>query len=312
VRVSVHGRVWAACAAMLIVAPSIVRADRLLLAHPDPALTAAVEVAMEPWGVRVESVPALAPGDPHERGRAAARASDAPVVVWIEGASLFVFEARTDRLHTRPLDREPPFDPATAASIALALKTLLRHGPLDPRASPAPAPAPRAPEWALAFAAGARFWASVPAWGAPRLALDAAFWPVALGHNLGIGVRLDSGTGVAFARGRWFDAVLALVVEVRSATTPLDVGLILALGAQVTALDVTLDGDRSSQVWRFNPHGRAEVSVGVQPATGLRFALRAGVEGPLLRQRYLLRGEPVLEIGPAALSIQIATEIALH
>ncbi|HMI92489.1 MAG TPA: hypothetical protein VK509_14040, partial [Polyangiales bacterium] len=115
-------------------------APRVALVEPGSELEAAARAALEPWGVELAIVSGPSPGatapDSNEAARALASAHGASAVVWVSehegGHALWVYDLATHHLIERALATGPPFDGATAAAVALSLKTLLRHSAAAP------------------------------------------------------------------------------------------------------------------------------------------------------------------------------------
>lgn len=65
-----------------------------------------------------------------DRARDIARDERADVLVWVSasdaGHALWIYDVASDHASARELEISPPFEPATAAAVALAVKTLLR------------------------------------------------------------------------------------------------------------------------------------------------------------------------------------------
>lgn len=313
------------CTALLVLAPLGARAQdgAVLLVDPDPELRAAVHAVLAPWGTEVRG----AEGDPGatmpgsaERGRALAARESAAAVVWIsesdDGFALWVYDAPRDRVLTRRLERGPPFDEATAAAVALTIKTFLRHAAVAPPSERASG-AEGARELRLAVALGLRALASEQEEVAPRAGLVLAFHPDALDGVLGIGLIAQTGTGIevsgdSFA-GRWHDVSVALLVRARARLgSMVDLGARLELGASIGWLDgVVLGPNRAATDVRVDPSLAALGEAGLWVAPGLRLALGAGVALVPTSRDYLVRGEPVLRLGPAALRAEILIEIPL-
>jgi hypothetical protein len=135
-----------ACSVVLASIPCarrVVAAEtRVAFVDPTANVLDAVTVALSPWGLRVVSV--SAPTPPTELGpattmaREVARDHDASAVVWVApargggGASLWLFDSQTAQTMIRPLSQSPPFDDASAAALALTVKTLLRSTTVAP------------------------------------------------------------------------------------------------------------------------------------------------------------------------------------
>lgn len=130
-----------------------------------------------------------------------ARTRDARAVAWLstrpEGVILRVYNAQRDRTVSRTLLARPPFDNASAAAIALSLKSLLRHSERMRRSdTPVASPPEETDErqyfparLGLSLGAGAR----TPAAGRIQPSLDlAVIW--ALDHKpLAFGARVSRG-----------------------------------------------------------------------------------------------------------------------
>ena len=67
-----------------------------------------------------------------------------------------------------------------------------------------------------------------------------------------------------------------------------------------------VEGDIPASVWKLNPAGRLEVAADVQIGRRFRLAAHVGASGLLRRQRYLVRGEPVLELPVLGVSTGIS------
>jgi hypothetical protein len=108
----------------------------VLVAMPEPVLQATTS-ALGPWSISVATAAGPPPAD-DLAASALARAHDATAVAWIDGEELVIYDA----LHARSERKAAPAEPAAtdevaAATIALSIKTSLRH--------PVVAAAPEAP-----------------------------------------------------------------------------------------------------------------------------------------------------------------------
>lgn len=216
--------------------------QRVVVVDRDGSLHEALRDALGPWRLEVvpaevESPGATMPGAA-DRGVHLADAHDALAAVWISesdsGFAAWVYDARQDRVVARSLSAGPPFDEATAAEVALTVKTLLRHGPVGLPAmsdtegteAVAPAEAPgrvvavpteRRPttrastsseqevsaqppsssrQWSLTAAIGARLWATTVERIEGRFAIGATLWPSSLDRRLGVALTVSSGPGL--------------------------------------------------------------------------------------------------------------------
>lgn len=114
---------------------------RVALVDPAPNVLDAVSVALSAWGLRVISISSThLPADlaaATAMARDLAREHDAGAVAWLaspQGAStsLWLYDAQTEQMMVRPLSQAPPFDDASAAALALTVKTLLRSTTVAP------------------------------------------------------------------------------------------------------------------------------------------------------------------------------------
>jgi hypothetical protein len=187
--------------------------------------------------------------DSGEAARRIAEAHSTGAVVWVSvadgGSALWIYDAAEDRIAARALAAEPPYDDATAAAVALSIKTLLRHSRVAPEperwaaaaegfgddlppppsaraapvdapdttadepAAPPPAPAPRADPAGRLFlrvALDGRFRRTVPSAPEPRFSLGVLIRPFD-GELLGVALDVASGPGVA-TDGRRFEGRL--------------------------------------------------------------------------------------------------------
>lgn len=189
--------------------------DRVLLADPDPELLRAVESSLSPWHLAVV-VDASVPRD-EPSAHARADATGARFVVWRDGDQLVVFDRARDASERRPASAGR-FDPVTAATAALTVKTMMRLPPLEDSTTVVAPPVvgPRAPEPSggleLRIEAGAA--ARVGSGGLGGRGVLAVMVRPSSHHGWRFGVRGDLGTKTTVDRsgfkGTWTDlAVLA-------------------------------------------------------------------------------------------------------
>lgn len=196
--------------------PAWAETQRVVLAGVPDVLVNATDTALSPWALQVILTPAPLPPDQSRalpEARSLARKTGAGAVIWLapgeSGHVLLVYDTFTDRHFSRPLPASPPFDEPTAASVALTIKTLLRHSAVAPpaeRLAPPPLPPPAAPvaparpRYGVEARASLRL--SLPGAGDAsagaevRVGLGLAWWPAFLPGPHGIGLRLDVGPGV--------------------------------------------------------------------------------------------------------------------
>lgn len=329
---------------LIVLWPRYVSAQsgRVVLIGIDETLAAAVGVALEPWGselVRRSGVaPASMPGA-SEVGRAIASEETALAVVWIslteDGAALWVYDADADRTLARGLLSPPPYDDATAAAIALTLKTLLRHSTVAPLAEravvpepappphpppPPPPPPPRPPPpephgrlVRLELAVGALGLATdVVDAVEPRIALALGFFPAELDGVLGVALRVRTGPGIGFeadaTRGRFTDTWIAAEIRLRGHVDRVSLGGGLAGGTVLSTLDASLAPDVAASRVAAAALGVLDLEAGVRVDASLAFHLRGGVGlvGPA--DRFVVREQPVLVVSPISAFGELALE----
>lgn len=140
-------RIWGCAIAIAVIARGCGIAAqaqaqaRVVLISPGPELEDAARAALEPWQVEVVVLDTESPGATAPRANEVARTialqHAATAVVWVsahdQGYALWVYDLASQRVIERPLNTEPPFDQATAAAVALSVKTLLRHSSTAPQ-----------------------------------------------------------------------------------------------------------------------------------------------------------------------------------
>lgn len=243
-----------------------------------------------------------------ERARELAFANAAAAVVWIsareEGYALWVYERQSHRVVAQALPSPPPFDAPTAASVALTLKTLLRHSdvaPSDERfGAPSLEPTGASDEDLpsridLEVHAGAGFARTDPSAVEARMGLAVYVWRRALGVRIG----LASGPGMTVAdasfSGRLVDGALSVLGVLRKR-----LGSFQIVGAGGAALRlVYLDGvlvvsGASRDVVRLVPSLEAQFGLEWFPTSMVRVGLRGTATWTLRTQRYFVAGNEVL------------------
>jgi len=310
----------------LLTITSLARADgvRVVLASTDAELVRALESALGPWQVTIETSdaePGAAMPGSAARGRALAEVRGAAAAIWIssseDGFALWVYDRASERVVSRHLPVGPPFDEATAAAVALSIKTLLRHSDAAPPEERLVVPEVHAPAVVrLELAGGTLALATTPADVEPRARLGVAVWPREVPW-LGISLAAGTGTGIAIARDDlaarllWVDAHAGL----RARWAPdraLDLGLSLELGITVAILDAQLlPSGRSLTAVDVDPSARLLAELGIRPVDRLRIALRAGAWGTPRTRTYRVHGQRALDTSPVALVCELVVEIPL-
>ncbi|HEX3771335.1 MAG TPA: hypothetical protein VHV30_10740 [Polyangiaceae bacterium] len=327
-------RVAAVCAAIAAVATATpaAAAHRVAAVDPDEQLVRALEVALSPWDAAVVAVrvdeAAERPGATMpiavDRARAIARDARADVLVWVSasdgGNALWIYDVDSDHASARALDMAPPFEPAIAAQVALAVKTLLRGTVVAPPPERFGA-AMSEPTWILGGSAGGAARLSSSRLPEARLGIHASLWPAAAGHRWGIALDVEDGTGAhtltgAFS-GSLSDAAARLALGLRvpfGGTAP---WAVLEPSAGVAAHLLTLDGvviaDAASVTVR-------RVDVAFEPRLAFDFAFLGGrlLAGPCLAasilgrwQRFFVHDTAVVEAGPVTLEGALELALAL-
>jgi hypothetical protein len=300
-------------------------ATRVVLLGDDGSLGPALEATLAPWHVSLVVLDAATPGDSmpssSSRGRALAETNDAAAIVWISrdesgATALWIYDRAADRVLARPLPASAPFDEATAAAVALSVKTLLRHSGAAPVTERVLDP-PIASEVRLEIGAGISAFATSSDDPEARVVLAGSFWPRVLGSALGIGVSARSGSGTSVSSdrvtGRLWTAALLLRVEGRYPVDRwLDLGLGLELGASLAFFDGVLHpGSVSAQSTDVDPSGYAWGQIGIRPISALRIFARVGAFGVARTRSYVVRGQSVLDTQPIALAIELGLELPL-
>jgi hypothetical protein len=314
-----RARRWAAATlgalvAMATARPSLAESRRVAAVDPDEQLTRALVVALSPWGAAVLPIHIEAPGATMpiavDRARAIARGTGADVLVWVSesdgGHALWIYDVASDHASARAIDAAPPFEPATAAEVALAVKTLLRGTVVAPPPERFGASV-REPTWIVGASVGVATRFESPALTEGRLGVGASFWPAAFGHRWGASIDVEDGAGAqaesAAFSGTLSDGALRLGVGLR---VPLAGWATMELSVGGALHFLTLDGVVAAEGTHVSVR---RVDAGVEPRVGLDFVLLGGrlVLTPWIGmtalgrwQRFLVDDGPVVELGPIA------------
>lgn len=295
---------------------------RVAVLGVDRELARALDLALAPWGV--ETVPSAtdlssSPTDALQLASALARRMDAEAVVWVStserGSLLWVFDAHAGEVTTRILVEVPPFDGATAAAVALSVKTILRASVIAPPAERFGAPPPPAPEVepSAAFEAGLAVTLLARDRLEPRLELAPVLWPA---DRLGLALEVSLGPGLdvdaAGYRGR-YDAVVAggeARLEVLRGSR-LSASVSLGGAAHFTTLRGAYEDAPAERVRRLNGSLDVETLLSFRVASALYVGASGGVSLFPARRRYLVRGSPVFSPGTWAGSVGGYAGVAL-
>lgn len=287
---------------------------RVAVLGVDRELERALDLALAPWGV--ETVPSAmdlssSPTDALRLASALARRIAAEAVVWVSsserGSLLWVFDAHAGEVTTRMLAEVPPFDGATAAAVALSVKTILRASVIAPPAERfgAPPPPPAEVEPSAALEAGLNLTLLARDRVEPRLELAPVLWP---SDRLGLALELSLGPGLgvdaAGYRGRYHAVVAGgeARVEVLRGSR---VSAVVSLGgaAHFTMLRGAYEDEPAQRVRRLSGSLDVETSLSFRVASALYLGASGGVALFPARRRYLVRGSPVFSPGTWAGSV---------
>ncbi len=297
---------------------------RVAAVDPDAQLTRALDVALSAWGASIVEVRSQAPGATMpiavDRARIMAREAGADVVVWVssaeDGYALWIYDAASDHASARELDSPPPFDAATAAGVALAVKTLLRATVVAPPGERFGAPETDGAWTVGAFVGGsARLGTSLPIEG--RLGLHAAVWPAPFSRRVGLSLDLETGSGSPVMAptfsGRIADAAARLAVATR---VPVGARLEGELSVGAAAHRVNLDGvvlDRPLHVSATRIDATIEPRLGVELVLlhgRLRLEPWFGLTLWTQWQRFFVHGSQVVDLAPVGLEGALRAALA--
>ena len=289
-------------------------AERLALVSPDPELEHATVTALAPWGVDVLVVNdrVLGPGMPRALDLAAAlaRSRAAGAVVWIASApgeptTLWLYDAASARAMALRLPGGPPFDPPTAAGVALTVKTLLRYSQVAPIAERYALPPPPPHRLGLEASTGVELRPSPAARWEPRFGVTAIYRPFR-GRDLALALGVGAGPGFALERpdvvGRYRDTAVSLALRVRLALGHrLWLRPAAGLSLHVDSLSVTVPAGQASagtsaSADQLNPAASASLALDLDVLSHVRVAVVLAGDVRLRRQRFLVGSQEVYDI----------------
>ena len=302
--------------------------SRALVIDPDPALLAALNDALAPWSVALETGGGPCPlgvSGAVRASRELAEAHEARVVVCVlveDGrARLWAYDSALDRVLERALPSLPPFDEPTAAAIALTVKTLLRQSTLAPESErvgivEAPRPlSPRQREWAVEISAGVLALHTDPADAEPRFGLALGWWPRALSGLLGVtvGARIGPGIGLSESgvEARWTGTWVTVGLRGRAYVDIVALGGGLDLGARISTFGSTErgSGDSTSAIGgALCVMAWGEAGVRLDPAVLIGLRLGAAIAAPTTT--YEARGSATLSESALAVASELVLELA--
>jgi hypothetical protein len=298
----------------------------VVIVSPPAHLEDATRRALEAWKIPLRSVNSPVPSaempGASDSAKSLCEAWGARALVWItvndDGPALWVYDRDDDRVAVRRLSIAPPFDEASAASVALTIKTLLMHSATAPQESrfgatkPPDAMGGNAPA-PLRVAGDAHWFAEGSLHARHSVADDQSLelrmtmalsrswaqWQIGTAATVGPGRSVEGET----FRGHFTDLALSLWVR-----RPLQFGrwrLSPELSGALHATKISgslLANNRGVVDRRFNP------SLGVGFIVSRRFkrvALGIGVRSNLFlrSQRYLVADRAVLDLPTADVEV---------
>jgi hypothetical protein len=321
-------------------APSVARAAhrKVALVNANDALERQVRIALSPWDLDVERVDwtGLSAGMPSAAREAhrVAESRKVDAVVWISDApraadspasehALWIYDAAEDQIVSRPLPQGVPQDAASAASVALTVKTLMRSSTVAPEAERIGAAADRAIGPLGVFRAeadgGIRALALKNAETLElRFGVNLLWWPRFLDQYAALGVGVNAGPGAAISTdaftGRFLDIAFAPHLRFH---VPLGSRVAIEPAVGMSLHLTTLDGaaqERSTPVreTRWDPSGDASLLFSVSLGRGVDVGLRGSGSYLGRYQRYLVRQTPVLELSPFQLGAALVLAARLN
>ena len=293
---------------------------RVALLHGDPELQRALALALAAWDVETLPLDARVSeeSDAEARVQAAelARSFQLEGMVWValtaSGCQLAIFDAHTGELTLRNVPERPPFASATAASLALSVKTALRASvelatELPPPSAAVSSPQAQKVERPLQAPAALSERVSIRAsldaeWLArkqlqARWGLATALW-LGPGRRLGAELRLSGGAGVDSESpqlsGGYRDWALGLGAEWRwLAAGALSSTFGLGAGLRTAFLDGTLADGSPIAITRYNTSLDANFRLQVRVAGGLFVGFDLAGCFFVSYQRFLVDGQTV-------------------
>ena len=294
---------------------------RVVLINSNPILRHQIEIALAAWNLEVMPVesPPLIPQMPRAalRAREIAAEHGASGVVWIgelaHEYSLWFYDAATDQVVTRPLGGGEPGDAATAAGLALSVKTLLRASTVAPPEERIGASARGPGSLRIEAAGGTELATGVGDGFDLRLDAALAWWPGRFG--LAVSVRTGPGASIdnAMFSGSFGDTSFGAGARTRWQLSR-DFMLEAQLGGSLhrTTLDGALAANGAAVRESFvDPSIDTGLALDYAIGERIRLGPVAGVSWFLLKQRYLVFGTPLADLGPVQLELALRLSLAV-
>jgi hypothetical protein len=240
-------------------------------------------------------------------------------VIWLalssQGHVLRLYEAHSGHVMSRTLPSGPPFSEPMAASLALSIKTMLRHSQLAPADAPAPPGWPE-PDLIIDSRVGVR----VPSQQGlqPRFGLALIWAPGFMESSYAMAARVDSGLGISLDLndfvGNFTDIAMGVEGQRRfrlSGRIALDA--LLGGSLHYTYLRGLIDGaTREAAAVRWNPSADAGVVLRARLLSGLYANAHIVSSYFPRRQNYVLYGRPIIASPRYAIEAGIGLSVVLR
>lgn len=261
----------------------------------------AVITALEPWNIEVIALPAQPDELLLQRARELAEQHRAGAAIWLaqssQGHVLRLYDAHSGQVMARALPSGPPFSEPMAASLALSIKTMLRHSRLAPADHPASAGWPE-PDLLIDSRVGVR----IPSQQGmqPRFGLALTWTPEFIGSSYAVAARVDTGLGISLDVndfvGNFTDIAIGIEVQRRFRLAGrISFDALLGGTLHYTYLRGLIDGaTREAVAARWNPSADAGLLVRVRLLSGLYASAHIVSSYFPRRQNYVLYGSAII------------------
>jgi hypothetical protein len=279
----------------------------------------AVTTALEPWRIEVIALPGNPAGLSLQRARAVAEEQRAGAVIWVaasqDGHVLHLYDAHSGQVMSRALPSGPPFSEPVAASLALSIKTMLRHGPLAPAHGRGPG-AWAEPDLIIDSRIGLRM---LPAQGPElRFGLALVWTPRFKGSSYSVAARVDTGLGVSLDVNNFVGNItdIALGMEVLRRihlTRRIEVdGLLGGSLHRTYLLGLIGESKREAEVLRWHPSADAGLVLRARLLSGLYAGAHLSGSYFPRRENYVLYGMPIISSPRYAVEAGVGLGIAIR
>jgi len=279
---------------VVLLVTSSARAERRRLGfvHATERLERAVAIALSPWEIDTVPLESSSGENPMltRDARLVAAQKEVDAVAWLvesEGErAIWLYDAHDDQAVTRQVT-PGEIDDASAASIALSLKTLLRASTVAPAqerlGGRAEAEGHGVGIFRLELDGGSRLNASENSFFEPRVGFAVSFWPRVLADRLGLALRLEEGPGWKLDTtpnylGRFADHTVSAAVRGRIPFAKI-FAVEPGLGGALHITTITggwTNGLPPVDVWKTHPALEVSVGLSVTVARWALFGARVG------------------------------------